>query len=349
MPKTARNLWNHILEWENLLVAAKEASRNKRYRNEVMRFNARLEENLLRIRHLLRSKEWRPGPYRQFYVFEPKRRLIHAPSFGDRVVHHALVQQIGPYFERRFIEQSFACRVGKGTHAASDYLTGMLRAAEAKWPSVYVLKADVTKYFYSIDHEILLRIVARTIGDKDVLELLRVLVTQCGCIEGNRGLPLGALTSQLLANVYLDQLDHHVKDAMGVRCYVRYMDDFVILHQDKQELWRILAEIRDYLTWELHLTLNSKTRVFPASQGVDFAGYRHWSGYKLPRKRNVRRAKKRFAGLSRCYANGRVNLNTVHCCVSSFVGYMRHCKGWKASESALSKLILVKNGGNVKE
>ena len=188
MPKTARHLWEHVLEWENLLTAAKEASRGKRYRNEVMLFNVRLEENLLRIRECLRAKEWRPGPFRAFEVFEPKRRLVHAPCFADRVVHHALVQVIGPCFERRFIAQSFACRVGKGTHAASDYLSSMLRSAEARWGGVYVLKADVTKYFYSIDHDILLRIVSRTIGDPDVLNVLRVLVKEADCIEGNRAL-----------------------------------------------------------------------------------------------------------------------------------------------------------------
>ena len=291
MPKTAKNLWPRVLDWENLLTAAKEASRGKRYRNEVMIFNARLEENLLRIRQLLRAGEWRPGPYREFEVFEPKRRVVHAPCFADRVLHHALVQVIGPYFERRFIEHSYACRVGKGTHAASDYLSSMLRSAEAAWGTAFVLKADVTQYFYSIDHDILLRIVARTIGDKEVLNLLHVLVKGADCIKGNRGLPLGALTSQLLANVYLDQLDHVIKDTLGVRYYVRYMDDFVLLHHDKAELWRLLAEIRDFLACELHLTLNNKTRVFPASHGVDFAGYRHYSGYKLPRKRNVRRAR----------------------------------------------------------
>ena len=134
-----------------------------------------------------------------------------------------------------------------------------------------------------------------------------------------------------------------------MRQYVRYMDDFVILHHDKRELWRIFADVRDYLAYELHLTLNSKTRIFPASHGVDFAGYRHWASYKLPRKRNVRRAKKRFAGLSRCYADGRVTIDTVRCCVASFTGYMRHCKGWKSTESALKGLILVKNGEKDKE
>lgn len=345
MPKTAKNIWGQIVTWENLRLAAKEASRNKRWRAEVLVFNAKLEENLLDIRERLLTGRWRPGPFRQLQVFEPKPRLVHAPCFADRVVHHAVVQVIGRYFERRFIEHSYACRVGKGTHAASEYLVAMLRSAEARWGQVYALKADVSKYFYSIDHEILLRIVARTIGDPDVLHLLRVLVTGTDCIDGNRGLPLGALTSQLLANVYLDQLDHLVKDKLGIRYYVRYMDDFILLHHDKAELWRLRAEIEEFLTWELHLSLNHKTRVFPVSHGVDFAGYRHWSGYKLPRKRNVRRAKKRFAGLSRLYAAGKVDLDTVRSCMASFVGYMKHCKGWRSAGSALEKLVLIRPSG----
>lgn len=344
MPKTAKNLWPAVLSWDNLLLAAREASRHKRLRREVLLFNANLEENLLRIQHLLATKQWKPGPYRAFEVFEPKRRMIHAPCFADRVVHHALVQQIGPFFERRFIDQSFACRVNKGTHAASEYLSGMLRSAAAKWDTVHVLKADITKYFYSIDHEILMRVVSRTIGDRDILDIIKILLEQCNCIDGNRGLPLGALTSQLLANVYLDQLDHHIKDSLGIRYYVRYMDDFVVLHHCKASLWSILAEIRDFLTWELRLTLNHKTRVFPATHGVDFAGYRHWASHKLPRKRNLLRAKKRFAGLSRCYAAGRVELDTVRSSVASFVGYIRHCKGYRSGGNALSRLVLTREG-----
>lgn len=343
MPKPARHLWEKVLEWDNLVLAAREASRHKRCYDAVLRFNARLEDNLIYLREQLRSGQWRPGPFRAFEVFEPKRRMIHAPSFPDRVVHHALVQVIGPYFERRFIDQSFACRVGKGTHAASEYLCGMLRSAEAAWGKVYVLKADVSKYFNSIDHEILLRIVSRIIGDRDVLRVLRTLVTECSCIDGARGLPLGALTSQLLANTYLDQLDHHIKDDLGIRYYVRYMDDFVILGQDKAQLWQLLAHVRDFLTSELRLTLNHKTRVFPPSHGVDFAGYRHWASHRLPRKRNIRRAARRFAGLSRCYARHEVDLATVRCCVASFVGYIQHCKGWKSSGSALSRLVLVRS------
>lgn len=342
MPKPAKHLWPRVLEWDNLLLAAKEASRGKRFRREVLDFSADLEFNLLGIQERLASGLWRPGPYRVLEVREPKHRLVHAPCYPDRVVHHALVQIIKPFFERRFIADSYACRVGKGTHAASACMSRMLRSAYELWGKVYVLKADVSQYFYSIDHEILLRIVGRTIGDPDVLRLIRSLVTECRCIEGARGLPLGALTSQLFANAYLDVLDHFAKDRLHIRHYVRYMDDFVILGPRKAELWELLAEIRDFLACELRLSLNPKTGVFPATHGVDFAGYRHWLTHTLPRKRNVRRAAQKFAGLSRVYARGEVSLDTVRSVVASFAGYMAHCKGRRSAESALRRLVLVR-------
>lgn len=323
-------------------MAAKEAAKGKRFHREVLDFSADLEFNLLELQQALANGVWRPGPYRVLEVFEPKHRIVHAPSFPDRVVHHALVQIIKPFFERRFMDCSFACRVGKGTHAASTCITRMLRSASDLWGRVYVLKADISQYFASIDREILLRIIARTIGDPDVLRLVRSLVMECGCIPGARGLPLGALTSQLFANAYLDTLDHHVKDRLSVRHYVRYMDDFVILGPDKARLWELLAEIRDFLACELRLSLNPKTGIFPASHGVDFAGYRHWTTHCLPRKRNVRRAAKKFQGLSRVYARGEVSLDTVRSVAASFTGYMAHCKGQRSAESALRRLVLVR-------
>jgi len=344
MPKTAKNLWPRVVEWENLMDAAKAASQGRRCYRAVLEFNFRLWENLTRLRELLVQGLWRPGPYRELWVREPKLRLVHAPEFTDRVVHHALVQVAGPFFEKRFMDCSFACRRGTGTHAASEHMSRMLRQARDRWDSVYVLKADIAKYFFSIDHSILMDILARTIGDRRMLEAFRLLVESGPAPLGSAGLPLGALTSQLFANAYLDVLDHYVKDRLGVKLYVRYMDDFIILDGCKAALWELLAEIRDFLAVRLKLSLNRKTKVFPASQGVDFAGYRHWASHTLPRKRNVRRAAKRFKGLSRAYARGDVPLDRVRSCMASFVGYMVHCKGWRSAGSALSGLVLIGRG-----
>ena len=341
MPKPAKNLWSKFLEWENFMQAAYKASKGKRYHWEVLRFKTNLEENLLRIREQLISHTWYPGSFRTFMIYEPKERMIHAPIFGDRIVHHALVQVMGEYFERRFIDHSFACRVGKGTHAASECLSHMLRSASARWGNpVYVLKADISKYFPSINHDILLKIISRIIGDKEILLVIERIVKHASCIDGSVGLPLGALTSQLFANTYLDQLDHYIKDEIGMQYYVRYMDDFIILHNNKQELWNILTGISDFLISELHLTLNAKTRIFPHSHGIDFAGYRHWPNYKLPRKRNLRQARRRFMHYSMMYEEGRLDIESVRSSVASFVGYIKHCKGWRSAGSTLDKLVL---------
>ena len=342
MPKTLKNVWDRFIDWENLVEAARKASQGRRFHRDVLAFNFNRTANLLQIQKELESGAWRPGPYRQLWIYEPKRRLVHAPEFRDRVVHHALVQVVGPHFERRFISDSYACRAGRGTHAASRRLSGMLRSAHDAWGKFYVLKADISKYFYSIDHRILMEILSRIVGDRKTLEIFRLLTEESPLKEAGVGLPLGALTSQLCANAYLDVFDHYVKDRLGVRRYVRYMDDFIVLHPSKQELWSLLGLMDGFLRDRLKLALNRKTSIFPASHGVDFAGYRHWWTHALPRRRNVSAAKKRFKGLSRVYAHGGIPLDRVRSCVASFTGYMARCKGWRSAESALSKLVLVR-------
>lgn len=338
MPKTARNLWSQIVTFENLLSAFKCASKSRRFRSDVLAFRGHLEENLLDIQKALNDGTWEPGPIYAFTICDPKVRTIEAPPFCDRVVHHAIVSQIEPAFERRFIPQSFACRSQKGTHAASACLMKMLQETTNKWGCVYVLKADIASYFPSINHDVLLSVISKTIGDKRLLATLEKIVTANG---HEKGIPLGSLTSQLFANAYLDILDHYIKDELGIRYYIRYMDDFIILHHSKKELWQTLATIRDFLSANLKLTLNRKTKVFPLSQGVDFVGYRHWTGFRLPRKRNLRSAKKRFAFLSKAYSRGEVDLDTVRCTVASFIGYMKHCSGSRSCESTLSRLVLI--------
>ncbi|MGK0189866.1 MAG: RNA-directed DNA polymerase [Verrucomicrobiales bacterium] len=185
----------------------------------------------------LASGVYQPSPYRYFHIYEPKKRRVAAAPFRDRVVHHAVVRVLEPRFEKRFIEDSFACRSGKGTHAA------MYRASAFARKFPYVLKCDIRKYFPSIDHEPLMHQVARVIGDRRVLDLIQRIVDshfdsvvrewpdaddQFAVREQRQGLPIGNLTSQFLANVYLDGFDHFVKQDLRVRCYFRYVDDFVI-------------------------------------------------------------------------------------------------------------------------
>lgn len=337
MPKTYNNLWKQICSWENLHSAFIEARKGKKFKNEALRFGSRLEENLTNIHNHLIWKSWRPGPWREFWHTDPKVRFIQAPPFQDRIVHHALVDVIQPYFVRKFIHDSNACIAGRGTHAAMGRVNEMLRRTSRSWSRTYVLKADISRYFPSISHDILMRILSRTIRDKDVLWLCDTIIRQN---ESPRGIPVGFLTSQLFANVYLDQLDHCMKDAWGVKNYVRYMDDFVVLGSSKKELWDMLEMIQDFLAMKLALSLNPKTAIYPARKGVDFAGYRIWPTHILPRKRNLKRARKTFKSLSRAYAEGKIGLEYIKPRLASFLGYTKHCSSWRSTESVLNDLVL---------
>lgn len=341
MPKTHTDLWNLVVNWDNLLSSYRAAKKGKRYSPEVMRYEERLEENLTNIENHLLWKTWAPSAWRQFWVYDPKSRLIQAPPFSDRVVHHALVDVVEPLFERKMIYDSYACRTGKGTHRAAGRVQRFLRMARHNWGRAYVLQADISKYFPSIDHDILLNTLGRTIRDRNVLWLCRKIITNCG--YKGCGIPVGALTSQLFANVYLNMLDHKIKDDWGVSYYVRYMDDFVILGRNKDELWDLLAAIKQYLATELRLRLNPKTCIYPAvGKPVDFSGYRIHTTHLLPRKRNVKRARQSFQKLARAYHAGGIDLDDIKPRVMSFLGYMQHCNSHKTTQSVLDNLILRK-------
>ncbi len=217
-------LWPTLVSWRNLYLAAHAAARGKRFRSDVAAFNLDLEGNVARLRRELTEGAYRPGPYRVYAITEPKRRQISAAPFRDRVVHHALVRQLEPVFEPRFTRDSFACRRGYGTHAA----LARARTAAARWPCV--LKCDVVKFFPSVDHEILLGLLARKVKCARTLNLARLIVDHSNpqqphapYFQGDdlftpfvrrRGLPIGNQTSQFFANVYLDPLDHFVREQL---------------------------------------------------------------------------------------------------------------------------------------
>lgn len=341
MGKRFDGLYPAVYDFENLYRAYLRARRNKRYRDEVLRFSADLEANLIILQNELMYRVYRPGRWREFYVCDPKKRLIMAPCFRDRVVHHALVGVIEPIFDARFIYDSYACRKGKGTHAAANRLTHFLRSAKERWSRVYCLKADVAQYFPSIRHEILLGLVRQRISDDGVLWLLEtILGSTFGDREPRVGVPIGALTSQLMANVYLDRLDQFVKHELRARYYLRYMDDFLLLHGSKTELWRCHVEIERFLRSHLGLSLNGKTAIFPVGQGIDFVGYRIWHNRRLLRRRNIRAAKARFKWLSKAYTQGRVSLARVKASAMSWLGYCRHANASEMAGKVLAHLTL---------
>lgn len=344
MAKTFNDLYESIYDFENLFNAYLKARKNKRYSGEVLHFTANLEENLITLQNELIHRTYRSGRYREFYIYEPKERLIMALPFRDRVVHHALINVIEDIFEKRFIYDTYACRVGKGTHKGADRVTQFLRETQRKWGKTYCLKADVSKYFPSINHRILKDILFRRITCKGTRWLIEEIIdssAEPGELNP-RGIPIGNLTSQLFANVYLGELDYFVKFTLGEKYYVRYMDDFVILHNDKRHLRYLRGEIEDFLKARLDLSLNHKTGIFPVSQGVDFLGYRIWSTHRLLRKNSVKRIKRALKKLQRDYSEGKASVDKVRSVVSSWVGHASHANTYRLRTKVLQGFTLTR-------
>ena len=327
-------LFSRIVDMSNLALAARKARRGKSRRSNVSRFELDREKELMAIRDELVSKTYRPGPYRTFTIHEPKERLISAAPYRDRVVHHALCNVIEPILDRRMIFDTYANRQGKGTHRALDRFHHFLRASR------YVLKCDVAKFFPSIDHEILLDKVERVIRCPETLWLIRVIVDGSNPqepvvqhfpgdglltpLERRRGLPIGNLTSQLLANFYLDGLDHFVKEVLGVRRYVRYVDDFALLADGKAVLRDARAEIAELLGRDRLKLHARKSRIYSTGDGVEFVGFRVYPDRRCLKRAGVRRFQKRMAGYRTRYATGHMGLETIRGSIGSWLAHAAH-------------------------
>ena len=340
------NLFEKVVDFDNIYDGYLEARKGRRYKNEIMYIGARVESIISQMIFELNVGTWRPQQYYEFECrTEVKRRIINAPTFRDRIFHHALVRVVKPLFEKKFIFDSYACRDGKGTHAAVQRLQNFMRRASYTGERVYILQCDISKYYPSIDHDVLKQIIRRTIKDRRLLEVWDRLIDGFNG-DTEIGLPIGALTSQLSANIYLNELDHFVKEYIQAKYYLRYMDDFIVVSTDKEYLKKVLADVQWFVECTLKLKLNPKTRIFPASHGVDFAGYRTFTTHILPRKRNIKAAKLRFKDLSHEFKYGRVDFEGVRARVASFLGYVKHCQAHKTTESTLRWLVLRK--GNKK-
>lgn len=332
-------LFDKLVAWPNLLRAARRARRGKRFRPNVAAFEYDLEGELLQLQAELIAGTYRPGAYHTFTIFEPKRRLISAAPYRDRVVHHALCNVIEPLLDRTFIHDSYACRAGKGTHAA------VRRAAQFARRSPYVLQGDLQQFFPSLDHELLLAQIARKLKDPRVLNLIAVIVAHSNpqdpvdgyfpgddlftATERRRGLPIGNQTSQFFANVFLDPLDHFVKETLRAPGYVRYVDDFLVFGDDKHELAASREAIRRFLAG-MRLRLHPrKSVIFPVTQGIRFLGYRVFPTHRRLDKQNVRRFRRRLKMMQREYAAGRISLDDIRTRIMSWLGHAKHADTWQ--------------------
>ncbi|MEM4247006.1 MAG: reverse transcriptase domain-containing protein [Candidatus Woesearchaeota archaeon] len=304
--KTYRNLFGRLCSLENLELAFRKARKRKTLKQYVQEFEKDLDANLKVLHQELTSKTYSPLPLRTFILRDPKTRRISVSDFRDRIVHHAVCNVLEPVFEQYFIYDSYANRKGKGGLAALQRFDVFKRRISRNGRCVrnardnnvvqgYVLKADVRHYFDAVDHAKLLEVIARRIADADVLQLItRIVGNHSGKVPG-KGMPLGNLTSQFFANVYLNELDQFVKHKLKAKYYVRYVDDFVVLHHSKHQLQEWKEKIDDFLRQELLLELHpQKSKIHALGRGVDFLGFKCFYHFRLLRKRNIRKMLRRL-------------------------------------------------------
>lgn len=289
MPKRYNHLIERVADMDNLRDAYWRTARGKRQTWGFLEFKEFAEPNLRTMREAILDGAWTQGPYRNFTVYEPKSRLISALDFKDRLAQHALVNVIGPIFDRSLLPYTFACRAGKGTHAGVRHVQAELRRTGA----THFLKTDYSKFFPSIDLARLHCLITRKIKCRKTLDLIRAMVPDTGF-----GLPIGSLTSQLFANVYGDVIDRFVHFELGARHWARYMDDMVILSSNPYDLRAWFDEIEAVSQQRLGLRI-SKWQVSPVSRGINFLGYRVWPRHKLLRKQSVVTAKRKIARYQR--------------------------------------------------
>jgi RNA-directed DNA polymerase len=361
-----KEIYPKIIDFENLYISALEAKKEKRFREEVLRFNSNLEENLIIIQNELIYKTYKVGKYRQFYIYEPKQRLIMALPFKDRVVQWAVYRNLYPVYDKQFIYDSYGCRIGKGTHRAADRLQYWLRQVDRKQQKYYYLKLDISKYFYRVNHAILLDILRKRIEDKDLMWLLETIVDNedvpfglpAGmeadqCSEDDRlfdtGMPIGNLTSQLFANVYLNELDQYVKNDLKIHYYIRYMDDIIILSDDKRQLHQVKEDIEIFLKEKLALDLNKKTAIRPISCGIEFVGFRIWPTHRKLKKGTAKKIKRQVKKLQEAYEDGSIDFERVNASMQSYLGVMKHFNSYNFKTKLLNDAIFRRNEKAVKQ
>lgn len=342
------NLYPQIINFENILLASRQAQKGKRFRDNVLDFNYHLETELIRLQQELTDKTYQPGAYRTFHLINPKSRLISAAPYRDRVVHHALCNIIVPIFEKTFIHDSYANRLGFGTHRGLRKFTHLARNSR------YVLQCDISKYFPSIDHIILKQLIRRKIKCPDTLWLIDTIIDNSNeqetvidyfsgddllsPVSRRKGLPIGNLTSQFFANIYLNSFDHFVKEQLKISKYVRYVDDFALFSDERELLAEARLAIEEYLT-KLRLKIHPiKSQLFETKIGASFLGFRIFPDTIRVRNSNLHQARRRLKRLQSEYAQGRIELEKVNQSIQSWFAHLQHGDTWQLRQQIFTSL-----------
>ena len=336
-------IFERITSKVNLFAAWREFQNGKMRKGDVLTFAEHFETHLLELYTVLVSGTYQHGKYTTFFVHDPKQRRISKPSVRDRVLHHAICRVLMPLFDRPFIFDSYSSRKGKGTHSAINRFRGLaLSLSQNNTKTVWILKCDIRKFFESVDHNILLRLCAIKISDQKLLALLEKIIRSFEAKPG-KGIPLGNLTSQLLANIYLDQLDQYVKRELRCKNYVRYTDDFVLLSQSQTELEEMLPKIRGFLQEKLLIELHPDKVLFKRwHAGIDFLGFVHFPHFRVVRTKTKKRILRKLPKRQQEVLDGTLGKEAFEQVKQSYLGVLSHGRNKQLSRHIRKKFMLEK-------
>lgn len=337
--KFYKDLYWLIISPQTLFRAWEIFKSDKRNKPDVMAFEIDLERNIFDLYRDLKEEKYRHGAYKGFWIHDPKLRRIHKATVRDRVLHHAMFSVLNKIYEPTFINDSYSCRIGKGTHKGMEKVAEMIRAVSKNHTHpCYALKCDIRKFFDSIDHNILLKILTEKIKDEKVMNLLKEIVGSFEASRANifepKGVPIGNLTSQIFANIYMDKFDQFIKHKLKVRNYARYTDDFVIISDDKTYLENILFPIREFLKAELNLELHPKKVILRKhNRGIDFLGYVILPYHIKLRTKTKRKIPKKLHQSIALYRSGVVSEVSVKSSLASYLGVLSHADTFEMSKN----------------
>lgn len=341
--KTLKNAYSKVYDFNNLYVAHKLARRGKRNKSKVINFEIDLNCNLIELQEELKNKTYKIGEYHKFLIFEPKERKIMSLPYKDRIVQHCICDCIlEPFFEKILIYDNCASRRDKGTHFGLNRIKKFMKEFFNKWGTEgYILKGDISKYFYSIDHVILKDKLYKYIKDNDIIWLLDMIIDS----TENPGLPIGNMTSQLFAIFYLNRLDRYCKEELKLKYYSRYMDDFVIIHEDKKYLQKCLKNIEKLVQNELKLKLNPKTQIFPIKNGIDYLGFHMYltetgKVIKKIRRESKRRMERKLKKFQMMYSEDFSSFKSIKTSINSWIGHAKFGDTYNLRKKIFSKFVL---------
>ncbi|MFA6146384.1 MAG: reverse transcriptase domain-containing protein [Patescibacteria group bacterium] len=331
--------FENLISLENLFLAWDEFKKGKRKKIDVQIFERNLEDNLFELCEDLNNKTYQHSTYKSFYIQDPKLRHIHKAEVRDRIIHHLISRYLEKIFEPSFIFDSYSCRKNKGTHRAVERLGKFYwRVSKNCTRNCFVLKCDIKKFFASVDRQILLNIISKKIDNPDILWLIKNIIDSFP-----QGIPLGNLTSQIFANIYLNELDQFVKHQLKIKYYIRYTDDFVILSKNKEYLEALIPIINDFLGDKLKLILHpNKVIIRKYKQGIDFLGYVSLPYWRVLRTKTKKRMFKKLEKKIDEFRQGQISEETLNQSIQSYFGVLKHCNSCKLREKLEQRIKIIR-------